>query len=178
MVTGIPLPTMSEKSASGKSLAEPFPCQNSPCGCNTAAKCWDKCCCHSDKEKLAWAKHHDVIPPAFLVARVARSKGGHVVGASCCTADTAKPMCCENKSVVAKSVIPKAKPTVSSVRIVSIAGLHKCSGIEMVMKLLSTSIIAPHWIRAAMPDPMFLYAMLLGDEIIECLPGSIDPPIP
>lgn len=51
-----------------------FPCESCSCGCSTAAYCWDKCCCHTDEEKLAWAAEHDVTPPEFLVARVEASR--------------------------------------------------------------------------------------------------------
>ncbi|WP_236625898.1 hypothetical protein [Rhodopirellula baltica] len=47
-----------------------FPCESCPCGCSSADYCWDKCCCHSDLEKLQWAADNNVTPPAFLVARV------------------------------------------------------------------------------------------------------------
>ncbi|MEZ6090988.1 MAG: hypothetical protein R3C05_23800 [Pirellulaceae bacterium] len=33
----------------------------------------DKCCCHTDAEKLLWAKRNGVTPPAFLVQRAARA---------------------------------------------------------------------------------------------------------
>lgn len=65
-ITGLPLPAIKKTGHS-----EPFPCQDCPCGCLTAAQCWDKCCCHSDTEKLAWANTHQGTPPAFLVVRVA-----------------------------------------------------------------------------------------------------------
>ncbi|WP_430454682.1 hypothetical protein [Rhodopirellula europaea] len=47
-----------------------FPCESCPCGCSSAEYCWDKCCCHTDFEKLQWAAENNVTPPAFLVARV------------------------------------------------------------------------------------------------------------
>ena len=47
---------------------EPFPCQNRPCGCNSAHQCWKQCCCFTHTQKLAWAQAHGVTPPAFVVA--------------------------------------------------------------------------------------------------------------
>lgn len=69
LVLGIPLPS----SPVSKSTSEPFPCQHCACSCQSAARCWDKCCCHTDSEKLAWAARNGVQPPAFLVARVSRA---------------------------------------------------------------------------------------------------------
>lgn len=50
---------------------ERFPCEGCLCGCSSAEYCWDRCCCHSDQEKLQWAKRNAVTPPEFLVRRVA-----------------------------------------------------------------------------------------------------------
>lgn len=68
-MVGIPLP-----SAGSKHSAERFPCENSPCSCNSAAACWDHCCCHTDDEKLVWAEKNGVKPPKFLVDRVAAKR--------------------------------------------------------------------------------------------------------
>lgn len=66
--------------------AERFPCENCPCGCASAESCWDKCCCHNDGEKLAWADRNGVTPPEFLVARVTKSRSW--------VAASSKPSCC------------------------------------------------------------------------------------
>jgi len=50
-----------------KDRSRPFPCQNSPCGCNDAERCWRACCCHTNAEKLAWARQHGVTPPHYVV---------------------------------------------------------------------------------------------------------------
>jgi len=66
---------------------ERHPCEGCACGCPSAEFCWDRCCCHTDKEKLRWAAANHVTPPAFLVQRVAeKSKAGPRLGpASCCS---------------------------------------------------------------------------------------------
>jgi hypothetical protein len=56
----IPLPASVHKDAS-----EPFPCQNHPCGCQTAEQCWRHCCCFTAEERWAWARAHGVEPPAY-----------------------------------------------------------------------------------------------------------------
>lgn len=63
----LPLPV---RSPSGKDRSLPFPCQDRPCGCMSAAQCWRKCCCFTDQEKLAWARpttsrrrHSSLRPP-------------------------------------------------------------------------------------------------------------------
>jgi hypothetical protein len=51
-----------------KDSRQPFPCQNRPCGCSDAEQFWSSCCCFSPQERLAWAKAHNVEPPAEFVA--------------------------------------------------------------------------------------------------------------
>lgn len=67
--TGVSIPIPPATLSQEKDLSQPFPCQHSRCGCRDAASCWQKCCCHTDREKLAWAAKNGVTPPAFVVAR-------------------------------------------------------------------------------------------------------------
>jgi hypothetical protein len=57
---GVPLPAATRKDAD-----QPFPCQDHPCGCQTAEQCWASCCCFSPEERLAWAQTHNVTPPDY-----------------------------------------------------------------------------------------------------------------
>ncbi len=84
---------------------ERFPCENCPCGCASAAFCWDKCCCHSDEEKLAWAQKEGVTPPDFLVKRVhgrdTRIVAKHTRPDACCDqmyiAPAPSKSCCSSR---------------------------------------------------------------------------------
>ncbi|MBU6173438.1 MAG: hypothetical protein KGQ60_06510 [Planctomycetes bacterium] len=53
-----------------KDHSQPFPCQNSHCGCKTAEQCWTNCCCSTLEERLAWAEEHEVIPPSYAARPV------------------------------------------------------------------------------------------------------------
>ncbi|QDS94399.1 hypothetical protein FF011L_31780 [Roseimaritima multifibrata] len=64
-IVGLPVPAWTPKTSD-----ERFPCETCPCGCSSAEYCWDRCCCFTDTEKLAWAVRNSVTPPAFLVSRV------------------------------------------------------------------------------------------------------------
>lgn len=48
-----------------KDHSQPYPCQNSACGCKSAMQCWTSCCCNSPAQRLAWAKKHRVTPPTY-----------------------------------------------------------------------------------------------------------------
>jgi hypothetical protein len=114
--TGVPLPSWASKDTS-----VPFPCMHRKCGCRNAAACWNSCCCHTNAQKLAWAKKHGVQAPGFVVAAAERDAGAgspSVKTASCCAsklkATTAS--CCStnsaakaNKSCCTSSKSPEAK---------------------------------------------------------------------
>lgn len=45
------------------SMDQAYPCANGHCGCATATQCWTNCCCHTPRERLAWAMRNGVLPP-------------------------------------------------------------------------------------------------------------------
>lgn len=88
--TVVPLPVAPAPS-SGKDLSAPFPCQNRPCGCRSAAQCWNGCCCFSNAEKLVWAKANNVTPPQFVVEAAAQET-------KMAQSTDAKPGCCSKSA--------------------------------------------------------------------------------
>jgi hypothetical protein len=87
-VVGVPVPASLRKQRD-----EAYPCQHHACGCMSASECWDHCCCYSHAEKLAWARKHNVEPPAKVVVAAAleADDDDHAHGASrsCCAEHTA-----------------------------------------------------------------------------------------
>ncbi len=71
-----------------KSRSIPFPCQNRPCGCQSAEQCWSgDCCCFTMEEKLAWARERGIEPPPRVHARpqkAATVSAGSKTNPSCC----------------------------------------------------------------------------------------------
>jgi len=94
-----------------KNRSKPFPCQDKPCGCNSAKQCFSSCCCHTPKELLAWARANG-LEPAVLTALTHRmasedrapdspsppSTESTSRKASCCVTEPAAPLreasCC------------------------------------------------------------------------------------
>lgn len=82
---------------------------NCPCGCSSAESCWNSCCCHTDIEKLAWARKNSVRPPEFLAKRVAArtaAKNAQATDRCCDSGDQehqACNACCANSGVTDKS---------------------------------------------------------------------------
>ena len=97
---GLPLPTFVNKLQ-----GVPFPCQHHACGCSTAEQCWDRCCCYSASEKLAWARKHQVEPPRKLLLAIASEAHEHEHLAA--LASKNKPRgCCAHRKVQTASVAP------------------------------------------------------------------------
>ena len=76
-----------------KNISVPFPCQSSGCGCSDAVQCWSSCGCHTDAEKLAWAKANSVQPPEWflkdLETKPAKAAEAESTCGGCC--------CCNSK---------------------------------------------------------------------------------
>lgn len=184
-MTGFALPvpkTVSKTTAT----TERFPCESCPCGCSTAEYCWDKCCCHSDEEKLRWAERNSVQAPQFLIDRVAAlsSAADQCVSqsASCCgcrakaTTESTNESSSNNENALVASETAgnaSANPT----RYLQLQSVAKCRGIEMVWTLLAQLVIPPLGENAS-PMPRLLYRLHLIDERAASVLSWQDPPVP
>lgn len=122
---GMPMPRLATKDQS-----QPFPCQQRACGCVNADACWKSCCCHTNGEKIAWAKKHGVKVPDFVVAAVL--KEGVATAKSCCMAKASKPAsCCETKAK------PKSETTLG---LIVFDDARKCQGQSSLVLLLSQTV--------------------------------------
>lgn len=57
LATHLPLPHRVVRPVE-KDRSRPFPCQDRLCGCRTAEQCWQRCCCFTREQKLAWIQLH------------------------------------------------------------------------------------------------------------------------
>ena len=97
----LPLPVVFLRpTGTEKDLSQPFPCQNRPCGCQSAEQCWKKCCCFTNTQKVAWAKTNKVKLPAYVLA--AARKEDQSLGAKATEIKTPR---CEH-CVARKTVTP------------------------------------------------------------------------
>ncbi len=173
-----------------------FPCEHCPCGCSSAEFCWDKCCCHTDAEKLHWATENGVTPPEFLVARVAASapattlvsiatskpasgcqycSGQENANAQRCEAD-AKPA--PAKESLAGQCESSCETEQSVARLVLLESAAKCRGIELVWTLLSSVVIDTRPLALGKPESPFLFLLPITNEWAESASASVDPPVP
>jgi len=183
--------------ASADRSGERFPCEASACGCHSAERCWDRCCCHSDAEKLRWAADNSVTPPAFLVRRVAESPAPR----NCCTHEPAPVSEStwtpagdsatgperggdrnrSNKTTTSRLDSPAAHdlpPDIASMRTIRLDQVAKCQGIELIWTLLSTVTVEKNGPPPLAVDPPRLGSERVIDETAESIAQLIDPPVP
>jgi hypothetical protein len=147
-------------SASARSRGIPFPCQDHPCGCQSAEQCWRSCCCFTAEERWAWAREHNVEPPAYAeqptppkpqaAARVPTSTGWHTVRlrdeaegriaavpscADCARQNAGRPPCCATKR-------PPEPPPAPGLRWVGGTAALGCRGLSTVW-IASGAVSAP-----------------------------------
>ncbi len=183
--------------ASAAASGERFPCEASACGCHSAERCWDRCCCHSDAEKLRWAAENGVAPPAFLVRRAAESP--------------APPKCCSHQSAPTQTLASDSPwsparesatrhgaredhidaddpdvtasshdspAAIASLRTIRLDQVAKCQGIELIWTLLSTVTVEKNGPPSFAVDPPRLGSEQVIDETADSIAQPIDPPVP
>ena len=148
---GVSLPIRHSNSPPSDSET-PFPCMNCPCGCKTAEHCWRNCCCHTQEEKLAWARRNGVTPPAFVLAAVGKSDAGPscckcAQRRSCCEQpaaatsaryeDGARSCCSRRGEHGAQRVAKKSGPAVLLIEALG------CRGLTPLLTALPPSIVPP-----------------------------------
>lgn len=98
----------SDSASADKSKEPAFPCQNRPCGCRSAQQCWKKCCCFTNKQKIAWAKEHGVEVPDFVLAAAEKDSGksnSKATQKSCCDTKSSAPAHKQKSQPRTKTVI-------------------------------------------------------------------------
>jgi hypothetical protein len=116
-----------------KDRSQPFPCQDRACGCMNAASCWKSCCCHTNAQKLAWAKQHGVTPPEFVVAAAKKE----CAGGSCCIAKHGLA----NKQPAKAETSTAEASTHTELSLVTIANFRHCQGLPPLWVLLGETTV-------------------------------------
>lgn len=163
----IPLPVFVHKNS-----GQPFPCQDHLCGCETAEQCWSSCCCFTPEERWAWARAHNVEPPAYAEKpaaspspppKVAGNEGGQGWNTVKLrdSDTTAKGCCCTHKPDTQAS--EKRLPAdASGLRLATIA-VRRCQGYSSL------------WISAGAVLPVYRWAEWSPDDVPParvCLPST------
>jgi hypothetical protein len=120
-------------STTGKDLSRPFPCMHGNCGCQSAEGCWRGCCCHTNRQKLAWAKAHGVRPPEYVATQAAKESPPDDAPGSCCVAATSAT-CCQTAGTCESA---DSEPL--QWQLLPALAARKCHGLPQLWLLLSTA---------------------------------------
>lgn len=131
---GLPLPVRAAKDRS-----EPFPCQDSACGCRTAEQCWRSCQCLTLEQRLAWAHGRGITPPAYVTDTA--SEGG-----CCCCQESSTSSCCHS---------PKsAEPSAADAPRGPLFSAHRCQGLSTIWISSGVVPLAPANAPIVLADTM------------------------
>jgi len=176
----------------GKDRSRPFPCMDKPCGCATAEQCFSSCCCHSQAERLAWARAHGVEAVARAaiargaVARPAPAARPVATSASCCAQ---KRSCCA-ATATPPGPVPAAAPEADRDggpdperqrltgrgRSVSLRAMLACGGIVEQWFAAGSSLPPP---RVALPTAApFVQRIVFADLFADAATSPPDVPPP
>jgi hypothetical protein len=179
---GFPLPSLPRKDHS-----QPFPCQDHPCGCQTAEQCWRSCCCFRAEERFAWAEAHHVEPPSYAERPAAQGwqtarlrdrleagkernrssqSGTEQTGqacsaaahASCCAKRENSAPCCSKESAQ-PATTSSTKPLGRIPWMIGVAGLH-CQGIATLWVSVGAVLPPPPppaWSESLLPTGWFVH---------------------
>lgn len=143
-----------------KENAQPFVCQNSPCGCKTAEQCWTNCCCFTPAKRLAWAEKNGITPPSYAQRPTSddtasdRKSIGSNVGEDAAEAKSncgePRKACCEklttktlsSQTAKADRVESKALSSTAKRKVVLSMFVLKCQGKSSAFTLLPWTILA------------------------------------
>jgi hypothetical protein len=176
-IVGIPT------TAHTKNPGERFPCENSACGCSSADVCWDRCCCHTDTEKLAWARRNRVVPPSFLVKRVAENQRTQIASSpkpSCCCCDSQNTGVLKRKTKSGSDQMAKRQDAEAvdapsgELKMVLVWKAAQCRGADLCWSFLFGLVID-------VPQAIFSFAATPQDRIVvvdESAVSWMQPPVP
>lgn len=140
-----------------KSEGPAFPCQNRPCGCRSATQCWKKCCCFTNKQKIAWAKEHGVDVPDFVVAAAEKE--------ACTTAAKSKSCCTHKNSGSGEA--PKAPRSKTVIALMA----HECQGLFWLMTGVPVAV-EPLVPKSGCAEDSIAYTLTIQSERLPEVPAE------
>jgi hypothetical protein len=182
-IAGIPVVPIAKKDRS-----RPYPCQDRPCGCASADECWYHCCCMNNKQKVAWARAHDISPPDFVIAAADQESDA---ATAVCTSEQAangegdsheEHACCRHRNahhdIAASENSHERKKSDNAepkVKLVLSDFARQCSGLPQLISLLSDALpcsVPARW------KPAETVAGFVMDAAHPCASADLSPPVP
>jgi hypothetical protein len=167
--TGVPV-----VSRVAKDRTQPFPCMDNPCGCSSADECWHHCCCHTNREKVAWAHEHDVTPPDFVIA-AAEKEEHEESGTRVCCHHHGCEKCAAKAAAAAHAGSESSKKTTLRFRFVLVDMARHCRNLPQFWSLFGLAL--PVQIEAGWSFDEAVVGRVIEPPVLECL-VELAPPVP
>lgn len=193
VASGVPLPLMPQPAASpaartiaGKDRSRQFPCMDTPCGCDSADRCFTECCCHSPAETLAWARARG-LEPAVVAALARRVVAETPAADACCIARADPPTCCSAAGSAGCSAEPTAAGCPADERgpdeqlpeagVVTLRAMLACGGIVAHWTAIGDCLPPSAPVVCDLPRPVIGSVAVVEDRISRAGEAP-DPPPP
>ena len=175
----IPVPVSLVRLGDQKDRSEPFPCQDRPCACRSAAQCKKQCCCFTAEQKLAWGRRHGVKAfalPAETFASESRSVSDRV---ACCKSPTASEATSPGKepkvALKSESGARRAPKPASRFKVVIGVFAQQCQGVSHSFAGVPIYIVPPRVELVTVVQQTF-EPLILEPVLFE--QGVLEPPVP
>ncbi|MBM4021399.1 MAG: hypothetical protein FJ284_04005 [Planctomycetes bacterium] len=184
VASGLPLPVTLPAAAASRTLADkdrsrPFPCMDTPCGCESAERCFSHCCCHTPTEMLRWAETQGVEPAVIAALRRRVGEPPHVaVAGGCCAARSAEPSCGAADEADGDPICnAESCGAETSGRGVSLRAMLACGGIVSEWTALGVAVSPPAPASCELPRPA-IGPVVVADDYVSRAGEPLDPPPP
>ena len=168
-----------------KDASRPFPCLDRACGCHSAEQCWKRCCCFTNRQKVAWAKARNVHLPEFVHIAAQHEAGPASTPAKACcqhTGENKTPRSCPKPVTGATEKASGKGQNLADTNhgeagTALVIGVHaqQCQGQSTLWSLLPWSVVSPR------TEFLFQQACLGSMVSVTEIPPprlSADPPVP
>ena len=176
----IPVPVSLVQLGYQKDRSEPFPCQDRPCACRSAAQCRKRCCCFTAEQKQAWGRRHGV--KAFTVPMETLASKSRSVSdrrEACCVSPTAAEPTSPRKefgaSTESKSGARRAPKPASRFKVVIGVFAQQCQGVAHSFAGVPIYIVPPRVELVTVVQQSF-EQLILEQVLFE--QGGLEPPVP
>lgn len=157
-----------------------YPCESCACGCSSAQHCWDKCCCHTDAQKIEWAERNGIKPPDFLVVRVKAQKDTEAkstLPACCAKARQQQVASAPEKLVSYNQPVQSSNAKATNGKLVLMWKAAECKGLKHLWLSLA-EVYLPSAPSIVSSGSEVLYKLVIFNDSATSYSHRPDPPIP
>lgn len=175
----VPVPFTLTSPGQSKDRSEPFPCQDRPCACRSAAQCRKTCCCFTPQQKMAWAKRRGL--NSFDVPQTLATAQSRPISSSaslkCCSMAKSTPSSAaiRKSSQPASCAATESDAPPSRSKIVLSFAAQKCQGVEQSLCGLPIFLIPP---IVALNFGIAQPGERLIPAVVRMKTDSLQPPVP